>query len=83
MFRNLFKSEHVYKDKEDNTAMVAKSLQALQSDFGGTDNLFQEIATDVHVSSRSLAFIDTLNISRFKHTYLDSCIIAHLDICCL
>jgi hypothetical protein len=39
--RNLFKSEHVYKAKEDNTAVVAKSLQQLQSDFGGTENLFQ------------------------------------------
>lgn len=50
MRRNLFKSEHVYKDKEDRTNNVARSLQLLQSDFRGTEHLFMDIKTDVNVS---------------------------------
>ena len=45
--------------------MVAKSLQALQSDFGGTDNLFQEIATDVHVSVDTFTLSHDLTLSIF------------------
>lgn len=44
---NLFKSESVYKDKEDTSNGVSKSLQSLRTEFGGPDNLFEQIRTDV------------------------------------
>lgn len=45
---NLFKEENIYKDKEDKTNTPSKSLQLLQSDFGGAENLFLAIKTDVN-----------------------------------
>lgn len=51
--RNLFKGNNIYKDKEDRTQTLAKSLQLLQSDCGGTENLFLAIKTDISVSSES------------------------------
>lgn len=39
----LFVSENVYKAKEDRTSQVSQSLQSLQSDFGGSENLFATI----------------------------------------
>lgn len=44
---NLFKGNNIYKDKEDRTQTLAKSLQLLQSDCGGTENLFLAIKTDI------------------------------------
>ena len=51
LLRNLFKGNNIYKDKEDKTSQPAKSLQMLQSDFGGTENLFLALRTDVIVST--------------------------------
>jgi len=45
---NLFKGNNIYKDKEDRTSTPAKSLQLLQSDFGGTESLFLGIKTDAN-----------------------------------
>ena len=50
-YRNLFKSENVYKDKEDTVQTVSKSIQMLQHDFGGQDNLFMNLRTDISVSA--------------------------------
>ena len=50
-YRNLFKSENVYKDKEDTVQTVSKSIQTLQHDFGGQDNLFMNLRTDISVSA--------------------------------
>ena len=66
-YRNLFKSENVYKDKEDTVQTVSKSIQTLQHDFGGQDNLFMNLRTDVSVSALSTTLCHLRNLT-FRRT---------------
>ena len=83
LYRNLFKSENVYKDKEDTAQTVSKSIQKLQHDFGGQDNLFMNLRTDVSVSVLTTIFIYCRKLT-FKRTYcaFPLCIERHRWITC-
>ena len=83
LYRNLFKSENVYKDKEDTAQTVSKSIQKLQHDFGGQDNLFMNLRTDASVSVLSTTFIYRRNLT-LKRTCcaLSLCVERHRWITC-